>query len=162
AGDGTGSALVPVEDTTPPVITGATNKTVECGSIWDFDVPTASDACCGTNVTIAVLTTSTNGSACSLVITRTWQATDCNSNSATSSQTVTVVDTTAPALTCATNKTVECGSAWTFDEPSALDACSGANLTVTILDTVTNGACPTSITRTWRATDPCTNASICS
>jgi autotransporter-associated beta strand protein len=162
-GDRTGSATVTLEDTAPPIITCATNKTVECGSVWTFDAPSASDTCCGTNVTIGIVDTTTNGTGCSLLITRTWQATDCNSNSATCSQIVTVVDTTAPVINCATNKTVECGSAWSFDDPSALDACSGTNLTVGILSTVTNGtACSKDITRTWQATDPCTNSSTCS
>jgi hypothetical protein len=113
-------------------------------------------------VSIIVLGTVTNGSACSLQITRTWQATDCCSNSATCSQIVTVVDTTAPVITCVPNKTVGCSSGWSFDEPSALDACSGTNLTLTILNTVTNSAYPMVLTRTWQATDLCTNSSTCS
>ncbi len=40
-----------------------------------------------------------------------------------SSQTVTVVDPTAPVITCATNKRVEYTDAWTFDPPSATDPC---------------------------------------
>jgi hypothetical protein len=79
---------------------------VECGSSWTFDTPSASDGCCGTNVSLVVLSTVTNGTApCSLVITRTWKATDCCGNSSTRSQTVTVQDTTPPvfATSCVTN-----------------------------------------------------------
>src|SRR5205823_8513724 len=52
------SQTVTVEDHTPPTITCTPNKTVECTSTWDFDEPTASDAC--GNVTITVLSTVTN------------------------------------------------------------------------------------------------------
>ena len=48
-------------DTTPPVLACATNKTVQCGTAWNFDPPTGSDACSGTNLTISVLSTATNG-----------------------------------------------------------------------------------------------------
>ncbi|MGD0652561.1 MAG: HYR domain-containing protein, partial [Verrucomicrobiia bacterium] len=100
-----------VQDTTPPRVTCASNITVECGSTWSFTTPTASDACCGTNVTIAIVSTVTNGT-CPWVITRTWKATDCCTNSASCSQTVTVVDTTPPTITCAPNKTVTAGWPW--------------------------------------------------
>lgn len=157
------SQTVTVVDTTGPVITCASNKTVECGSAWSFDAPAASDACSGTNVTITVTGTLTNGSACSLAITRTWQITDGCSNSAPCSQTVTVVDTTPPVITCASNKTVQCGSAWSFDVPSALDACAGTNVTLVVTDTTTNATgCTQIITRTWQATDLCTNSNTCS
>jgi hypothetical protein len=159
------SQTVTVVDTTPPVLTCVGPKTVECGNPWNFDVPTASDACCGTNVTITVLSTVTNAAGpCSQVITRTWQAGDCCTNLTTCSQTVTILDTTPPVLTCAGAKTVECGSAWAFDVPSAVDACCGTNVTITVLSTVTNttGPCSQVITRTWQAGDCCTNLTTCS
>ncbi|HWX20328.1 MAG TPA: choice-of-anchor tandem repeat GloVer-containing protein [Candidatus Binatia bacterium] len=106
-----GSAIVGrtvvVADTTPPALSCGLNKSVECGAVWDFDPPTATDACSGTNVTITVLSSTTNGN-CPKVITRTWQATDASGNqSIPCSQTVTVVDTTPPVLTCSSNKTVQ-------------------------------------------------------
>jgi hypothetical protein len=39
---------------------------------------------------------------------------------------------------CPTNKTVQCGSGWTFDPPSA-SSCCGSNVTGTVTGTVTNG-----------------------
>ncbi len=151
---------VKVVDSTPPVLTCATNKTVQCGSAWTFDPPAAFDTCSGTNVTITVLSTVTNGT-CPQVITQTWLATDSCGNTNTCSQTVTVVDTTPPILTCASNKTVQCGSTWTFDPPAAFDACCGTNVTLTILSTQTNGFCPEVVTRTWQATDCCSNVATC-
>src|SRR5260221_1427458 len=114
------------------------DKSVECGSAWIFDAPTAPADACGTN-RIVILNTITNplcGNTFSA--TRTWAAIDACNNTNTCSQTVTVVDTTPPAITCVTNKSVECGSAWTFDPPSApADAC-GTNRIV-LLNTVKIG-----------------------
>src|SRR5262249_45587216 len=110
----------------------AANKTAECGSNWSFDNPTVQETCCGTNFTLSILNTVTNGSGpCSQTITRTWQATDCSNNTATCSQTVTIADTTPPVATCSSNKTVQCNSTWNFDPPTALDACCGTNVTIT-------------------------------
>jgi hypothetical protein len=159
------SQTVTIVDTTPPVITCATNKTVQCGSAWSFDPPTAIDGCCGTNVTITVLSTLTNNpTPCPGTITRTWRATDCCNNSATCSQTVTNRDTTPPVLTCASNITVAVGSPWTFTPPTAVDACCGTNVTITILATVTNydgTTCQMLHRRLWRASDCCNNAATC-
>ena len=157
----TNSQAVTVVDTMPPVLTCATNKTVQCGTAWTFDAPTVSDSCSGTNLTVSILSTVTNG-VCPRFITRTWKATDACGNTNTCIQIVTVVDTTPPVLTCATNKTVQCGKAWNFDAPTVSDSCSGTNLTVSILSTVTNGVCPRIITRTWQATDACGNTNTCS
>jgi formylglycine-generating enzyme required for sulfatase activity len=259
----------------PPVLTCASNKTVECGTNWVFDPPTVVGGGCSSNLTISVLSTLANGVAqitftgggsaangqvffvgntatsgfldittgtnmgtytlspgsgtnagflwdglifpasdpfidvdgllftnsghalnlfgngpgsysligaptnlayyapfvtngvatlavCPQVITRTWLFTDACGNSNTCSQTVTVVDTTPPTLTCATNKTVQCGTAWAFDPPTASDACSGTKVTIGILSTVTNGsACSQIITRIWLATDLCGNSNSC-
>ena len=160
------SQTVSIVDTTPPVITCATNKTVQCGSAWTFDPPTALDGCCGTNVTITVLSTVTNNpTPCPGTITRTWRATDCCNNSATCSQTVTNVDTTPPVLTCASNITVALGTSWTFTPPTAIDACCGTNLAITVLATMTNyngTNCQMIHHRIWRATDCCNNFALCS
>src|SRR5207302_742366 len=144
-----------------PVITCASNKTVECTTPWTFDTPTATDSC-GTN-TITVFSTVTNKTCGNtLVATRTWRATDACGNHADCSQTVTVIDTTAPVITCANNKTVQCGTAWTFDPPTATDTC-GTN-GIAIFSTTTNVTCggTFSATRIWRATDACGNHSDCS
>jgi autotransporter-associated beta strand protein len=67
-----------------------------------------------------------------------------------------------PVLACATNKTVTPGAAWTFDPPIPSGGCTGSNITVTVLSTVTNGACAQLITRTWLAVDPCGSSNTCS
>jgi len=150
-----------VVDTIPPELVGAANKTVECGSVWSFDPPAASDACSGTNVTVTLVEIVTNG-ACPEVFTATWVAADACGNTNTCSQSVTNVDLTPPVLACATDKTVECGSAWSFDPPVASDGCSGTNVTVMLLGVLTNGTCPAVFTATWVAIDACGNTNTCS
>ncbi len=64
---------------------------------------------------------------------------------------------------CAPDKTVQCDDrTWNFDTPTAWDQCSGVIVPVPVLPDVTNGVCPKSITRTWIATDSCSNSAICS
>src|SRR5205085_77360 len=83
-------------------------RTVECGHQWTCDPVTAYDACCGSNVTIVVLSAvaeNTGNSPCVDRFTRVWQISDCCSNSTTCRQTSTVVDSTPPVFTthCVTN-----------------------------------------------------------
>ena len=152
-------------DTTPPTISCAPDRVVECGTPWTFTRPSATDICDGTNVTVSVVSTVTNA-LCgnTFAATRTWSATDQCGNEALCTQTILEVDTTPPSLVCAPNKTVECAQMWTFDDPTATDVCDGTNVTVTIVSTVTNaGPSGTlSATRTWKATDGCTNSAFCS
>src|SRR6185503_11564775 len=120
-----------------------TNKTVEAGINWNFDLPVPPfDAGAGTNVTLVLVSTVTNRSGfCfgSFVATRTWSATDACGNSNTCSQIITVVDTTPPPLACPTNKTVEAGTDWNFDVPDTpTDAGAGTNVTLVLVSTVTN------------------------
>lgn len=64
-------------------------------------------------------------------------------------------------LTCTTNKTVPCGSNWSFDAPTNItdNCCTNFNLTFT---TVTNsGPCPLVITRTWTVADTCGHTTNC-
>jgi hypothetical protein len=154
------TALVTVVDLTPPELACAPNKSVECATAWVFDEPVATDAC-GTNTLTVVGTATNTGCGQTYVATRTWRATDAAGNFSECSQVVTVVDLTAPELTCAPNKSVECATAWTFDEPVATDAC-GTN-TLTVVDTVTNGLSGGTYvaTRVWQAVDACGNSATC-
>ncbi len=159
------SQIVRVVDTTPPALICALNKTVEWGVPWSFDAPTATDICSAGSVTIQAVSTVTNASGCgnTFTTTQTWQVSDGCNNRATCSQVVSVVDTTPPILTCANDKGVICGTFWTFDAPTAFDLASGANVTITILSTVTNGNCQSfEAIRTWKASDQCSNSTTCS
>src|SRR5204863_380265 len=92
--------------------------------------------------------------------TRSWNAVDaCGNTSGSVSQTITIVDTQAPAIGSAgANATIECTATPGFTAPSASDACNGA--TVNIVSTTTTGnSCSSVITRSWDATDACGNHS---
>src|SRR5204862_29251 len=102
------SQIIQVVDTTPPVLACISNRTVECGMPWTFDTPEATDAGAGTNVTIVIVSTSTN-TLCgkTFAATRTWSVQDGCGNSNACSQTVTAIDRTPPLLQCAPSQSVE-------------------------------------------------------
>ena len=157
-------------DTEPPDLTCGEDKFAQCGTDWVFDIPTAKDAIDGNNVVIEVVSTVTNAASprCPQLfsVTRTWRAMDTSTNSSFCNQTVTVVDTEPPNITCEQDKEVQCSSDWSFDIPTAVDKCDLNNVLIEVVSTVTNVPsvrCPRifSVTRTWRATDTCGNASFC-
>lgn len=125
----TATQTVTVADTTPPELAVPEDITTECsggaGTPVDIGSASASDACCGElqpeNDAPELFPMGTT------VVT--WTATDCNGNTATATQTITVHDTTAPAVQAtvsqnslwpANNKMVDVG----FDY-QASDGCSG-------------------------------------
>lgn len=116
------TGVVTVVDTTAPVMTGVVTKTEECASAWAFDAPVAADAC-GTNTLMELSTVTNLGCGAAFTAARVWQAVDAFGNSATFTQTVAVVDTTAPTLVMPSDFSVECGNPWDFGTPSATDAC---------------------------------------
>lgn len=155
---------VTVADSTPPVITCPPNQTVEAGTAWTFELPTATDRCDGTAVAVALVGTMTNalcGSA--YVATRTWRATDACGNSATCSQSVLVQDSTPPQIACATNEVVDWGGPWDFTAPTASDPGSSLPVGITVFSTTTNWFCASTytVTRIWQATDACGNYALC-
>ncbi|MEY2408498.1 MAG: hypothetical protein QOF48_1168 [Verrucomicrobiota bacterium] len=151
-------------DTTPPVIACAPDRITECGTPCDFTRPTAADLCDGTNVNIRIVGTTTNrlcGNTFAAI--RTWAATDRCGNESRCSQTLNIVDTTSPAISCGPDRTTECGTPCDFTRPVAIDLCDGTNVVISIVGTVTNALCGNSFsaTRTWAATDRCGNQSRC-
>jgi hypothetical protein len=161
------SQSVTVVDNVPPTINCGQNETVFCGMGWGFTVPIISDNCTAPSDLILTSISTTTNFLCgfSMVATQIWKVTDNCGNSTFCTQVVTTVDNVAPTITCASNKTVECRTQWAFDPPAAVDFCGGAintNVTITIVNTVTNGFCPRFITRTWQATDGCSNSAQCS
>ena len=94
------SQTVTVLGTNAPALNCSTNKTVQLGTAWNFDVPTVADNVI-TNLTLTVLGTATNTiGSCgnSYEAIRTWLATDACGNSSSCSQTVTVMSTTQPSV----------------------------------------------------------------
>jgi len=103
--------VIVLGDTTPPVVTCGPNQTVQCGSTWLPIPPTAFDACCTTNVTIMLFGSVTNVSTgCYAQIDFWWHVMDCNGNFANCTNSVTVIDTTPPVISCNSNQTYQCGN----------------------------------------------------
>ena len=107
------SQTITVVDTTPPTLAGqGANLTIECPAVPVFTPPRATDNC-DPSPTVA-FTDATVPGRCpgSYKVTRTWRAKDCTGNvSATVSQTITVVDTKPPTITCPANIIVDAASA---------------------------------------------------
>ncbi|MCU0770800.1 MAG: HYR domain-containing protein [Verrucomicrobia bacterium] len=90
--------VVPPSNAPPLTVLCSTNKTVECGSEWDFDPPVVTSFCCGLTITPNDIVVS--NSPCSQSLTRTWLITDGCGNTTSCSQEVTLVDTTPPGTQC--------------------------------------------------------------
>ena len=94
-------------------------------------------------------------------LTRTWtvaNSEECGSGVSTCTQTITLVDTTAPLLVPPANVTIDCLASVdpsNTGAASAIDNCDGTP-TVEFSDTA-SGSCPTVVTRTWSAVDACGN-----
>ena len=91
-------------------------------------------------------------------ITRAFTATDDCGNATSSTQTITIIDTTAPVLTIPADYTAECSDAHPMDAASATDNCG--EVAIDVVETTIAGACAGdySITRAFTATDDCGNA----
>ena len=92
-----------------------------------MDDASATDNC--GEVTIDVVETTTDG-ACAgdYTITRAFTATDDCGNATSATQTITIIDTTAPVLTIPADYTAECSDAHPMDDASATDNCGEATI----------------------------------
>ncbi len=83
---------------------------MECSASTDPTASaTATDNC--DNAPAVTYTDSRTGGSCNGVITRTWTATDACGNTASTTSTVTIVDTTVPVITAPPNMQVRSRSA---------------------------------------------------
>ena len=151
---------ITLRDTTPPLITCPANVTLECPATPDTNitgVATALDSCSA--VAITYTDSVSNRCAGTKVISRTWRAADGCSNSMTCVQTITIVDTTPPAVTAPADTTLECPASPGTNVTgvaTAQDGCSSVSMSYS--DSVGN-ICGNAklISRTWTATDQCGN-----
>jgi len=132
--------LVIVRDRTAPVLSGVpANVNVSCAGIPARATVTASDNV-DQNLTVSFNESSTKGSNAAqanfynYVITRTWSATDAGGNQVSATQTITVTDTEAPAITQPVNITTNntsgtCGATVNYTV-TATDNC-GSPITYT-------------------------------
>ena len=158
------SQTVTVVDTTKPSITCPAPVNVQCfGNIPapDLNAVNASDNCGNPAKSFVGDTYATNG--CIITVSRTYKATDASGNSATCTQTITVQDTTPPSITCPPATTVQCFGdipAPNLDAVSASDNCGTPARSFVGDSYSTNGNIIT-VTRTYKATDACSNSTIC-
>jgi len=151
-----------IDDVTAPVFQALTRPyTIYCPAVPVFAQAVAIDNC-DESVTLSYADVTTAGAcAGNYSVTRTWTATDDCSNSSSSSQTIIVVDNSAPVIEALPGpSTISCPAVPVFAQAAASDAC-GSAFTLTYNDVKTDGQCAGnySVTRTWTATDGCGNSS---
>ena len=156
---------VTVEDTAPPVFTfcpPGSNLGCNPAGVPAPGTATATDACGAPAITSALGAITTDG--CLRSQTRTYTATDGCTNTATCTQVFTwTVDITPPVFTfCPPGSNLGCNPAGVPapGAATATDAC-GTPVITSALGTVTSTGCQRSQTRTYTATDGCTNTATC-
>ena len=152
------SQTITVVDTTAPEIIVPADFIAECSDDIAFDDASAVDAC-GTVSISSTDETITGSSAGTYLIVRTFTATDDAGNSSSDTQTITVVDTTAPVISPPADYTVECSDVITYDDATAADNCGEVSITI-YEQTFTGSATGNyTIVRTFTATDDAGNSS---
>jgi hypothetical protein len=159
------SETIIVIDNVAPVISAAgDDATIACPGEPEFTAPTATDNC-DPNPEIVLVSDVTTPGECpgAYIRTRTWMAIDdCGNASGNVSQSITVIDETAPVISAAGNDaTIECTESPVFTAPTATDDCDPAPDVILVSDVTEDGECPGTYTRTktWRAVDACGNES---
>jgi hypothetical protein len=160
----TGVQRITIVDRTAPLIACPPARTIECS---DSTAPaatgtaTASDNCSTATVTYTDSFARNCGNAG--ILSRTWRAVDACGNVATAVQRITIVDRTAPLITCPPDRTIECSESTgpaNTGSATATDACSNPRLSYTDSFVPSCGRAGI-ITRTWKATDDCGNSATC-
>ncbi|GAB4352200.1 MAG: hypothetical protein Kow0099_36430 [Candidatus Abyssubacteria bacterium] len=131
---------ITVADNNSPEIVAPPDITVECegaSTSVDLGLPTASDTCCDVSVSNDAPDSFPLGNT-----TVTWTAVDCNGNSSTATQNVTVIDTTPPSLSVSVSPDI----LWPPNHKMVLvtltittnDVCCGSNVTVQLISAQMN------------------------
>ena len=150
--------VITVIDNQPPVLVVPINAAYNCNNIPAASAgdASASDNCTPTP-TIVYQGETIVGTGCPYEIHRTWTATDCDGNSSSQTQVITVSDTQAPVFSnppanvsvCIGNVPPMVPLTWT-DNCDGTGSVSGSDVS----DGMTN---PETISRTWTYTDACGN-----
>ncbi len=159
-----GSHQICVVDTLDPSLVGAPlDVSVECDNVPPPAVLTASDSC-AVMPSISFSEVRTDGSCSSeYVLTRTWTATDECNNDVSATQLVTVDDTTPPTIGCPASTALECPADTSIlanGAATGIDNCGIVSISSSDISGSGCGATQT-ITRTWTATDECSNSVSC-
>ena len=152
--------ILNVSDTTAPSLEIPEDQTISCDMVdgADFGMATAMDDCGAASVSLDtdILDGECEGQ---YTIVRTFTATDLCGNETVASQTIEVVDETAPVMEAMDDLVLDCTDSLSDELPSASDNCS--DVVVSVSDEVIAGDCPQEYTvvRTFTAMDECGNAS---
>jgi len=154
----TAQQIITLTDVVAPVLMGVpSDDTFECG-LEEIPAPadvTVEDNC---DMEIEVMFSETeNMLACGYEIVRTWSAIDHCDNEVSASQTITIVDTTAPVFDLESyEETLDCNVQVLLIAPEAFDACDGDVEVTTGFESIP-GDCPNEWTEifTYTATDNC-------
>ena len=153
--------VITVQDSSAPVLSALpADATVECDSIPDADIVTATDNC---DTTLDVdfneqIVADPNGCATNYTINRTWTVTDCAGNITAHTQVITVEDNSVPVLSgdIPDDVTVECDAIPEAAVLTVADNC-GNNIPISFTEVLTGNddecANNYTITRTWTVTD---------
>lgn len=157
---------ISVSDNDPPIISCPSNLTVGtnngCAYTGSIGTATATENCTASGSIVI-----TNNAPVTFPVgntTVTWTATDSAGNSSTCTQIVTVVDNTAPSLSCPTTFTnaanIGCSYTGTIGTATATDNCTASGSIIITNDA--NSSFPIGNTIvTWRATDSSGNSNTC-
>ncbi|MEO1261231.1 MAG: T9SS type A sorting domain-containing protein [Bacteroidota bacterium] len=165
---------ITVQDTLPPILMCPINITITCSASTapsNTGNPSVMDNCdMSADASFMDNSTKTSDGSCSdfsYTITRTWTATDACSNATSCDQTINVVDTQSPSISCPANTTINCDESnlpANTGSASGTDNCD-ANPMYTYNDAsdqTSDGSCSDfsyTITRTWQGQDACGNMS---
>ena len=157
----TATQIVTIEDNTPPVFeTVPADVTISCDAVIPTNIPTFSDNCTTTGDIIFEAEETTVPGFCSgqQTITKTWTITDPCGNTASTTQTITVVDNDAPTLSgVPASGSQDCALPLpTVPNVAAADNCD-ANPSVVFTEFSIPATCGETVVRTWTASDDCGN-----
>jgi len=160
-----GVQTITVLDTTEPLIACPAGVTIECDASTgpgNTGAATATDNC-DSNPSFSYSNNSATG-ACTeeSVITRTWMVVDACGNVDGCIQLITRVDTTAPTIAAPADIAIDCDDSTAPSNtgtPIVSDNCNLSPAT-TFFDSISSNSCNDDyvITRTWTATDGCSNS----
>jgi hypothetical protein len=161
------SFTVTVNDTQPPAITAPPDASYQCASEVPLANPsqaTASDNCGTPGVTVSESSSGAGSPSSPLIITRIYKATDGASLTASATQTITVIDNTAPSISCPANIVANAVSG-TCAAPVTFTVAASDNCSVpTVITSAASGSSfPVGVTTVIAtATDAAGNSSTCS